>query len=232
MKNEGFMMENDALHSLPNIIEKMKNEGLFCDQELLFEMWKNGQIEMLLDWRNKGYTNSSGTKKYDEIVRPRKKDIFYIKEHGLDGEHGFITELIITPTSSGQTELASLERPDPNYGIRIDFNSLNELAIEAKYLKVIKKSLKNSPMNPHGNKKRFEDEKNKFLIKARHVLDCHIDECIGAQGRVTQEKLAEATMMVHENCPDCKILITSTIDTAKRYIRKDPHIMNMIKKQG
>lgn len=225
-------MESDAMHSLPNVIEKMKNEGLFCDQELLFEMWKNGQIEMLLDWRDKGYTNLSGTKKYDEIVRPRKKDIFYIKEHGLDSEHGFITELLITLISSGQTELASLERPDPNYGSRIDFDSLNELSIEEKYIKIIKKSLKNSPMNPHGNKKRFEEEKNNFLIQARHVLDCHIDECKGAQGRVTQEKVAEATLTHRKDCPNCKILLTSTIDTAKRYIRKDSYIMNMIKKQG
>lgn len=226
------MMKDCVLYSLPNIIKKMDNEGIFCDEELLFEMWKNDQIEIVLDWRNKGYTDASGTKKYNEIVRPDKRDIFYIKEHGLNGEYDIITEIRIYPNSSDQMEVASLERFDPIYGTRIDFGSLNELSIEDKYLKIIKKSLKNNPINPHGNKKRFREERDIFLIQVRHVLECHLDECIGTRGRVTQEKVAEATLAHRKDCPNCRIVLTSSIDTAKKYLREDPLITKIIKNQG
>lgn len=225
------MNDHIVVHTIPNIIQKMKNEGIACTEDSIIGIWKNHHIEFVLDWRGKGYSNITGKKNYDEIVYPSRNNILYILEYGLKSSDEMTTEILVTPYSSKQIEIASLERTHPLYGNCVNFNLLDELSIEDKYLKIIKKSLKNLKILPHGNKKRFEQEKENFLRKAKHILTFHIEECRGIRGKITQEKVAEATLSSH--CPECSmVLLTSSIDTAKKYLRGDSDIMNEIKKLG
>ncbi|MCL8533461.1 hypothetical protein [Proteus mirabilis] len=225
------MNDHIVVHTIPNIIQKMKNEGIACTEDSIIGIWKNHHIEFVLDWRGKGYSNTTGTKNYDEIVYPSRNHILNILEYGLESRDGMITEILVKPYSSKQIEIASLEITHLLYGSCINSNLLDELSVEDKYLKIIKKSLKNLKIAPHGNKKRFEQEKEKFLIKAKHVLTFHTEKCRGIRGKITQEKVAEATLSSH--CPECSmVLLTSSIDTAKKYLRGDTDIMNEIKKLG
>ncbi|MGX2017992.1 hypothetical protein J6836_03490 [Providencia sp. R33] len=224
------MNDHIVVHTIPNIIQKMKNEGIACTEDSIIGIWKNHHIEFVLDWRGKGYSNTTGRKNYDEIVYPNRNNILYILEYGLKSSDEMITEILVTPYSSKQTEIASLERTHPLYGNCVNFNLLDELSVEDKYLKIIKKSLKNLKIVPHGNKKRFEQEKENFLIKAKHVLTFHTEKCKGVRGKITQEKVAEATLSSY--CSACPDVLTSSIDTAKKYLRGDSHIMNEIKKLG